>query len=263
MPVRGAGLSWARVDPQIPARAERRVETMVTELGGVTRALLAIARDVRDDRALAGEICRACVEGLDIDGAAISLLTASSLRETVFASDAIAEMLEDLQFSLGEGACIDAATTGRPVLVEDLNETAQTMRWPVYAAAVVERTGIRAIFALPLQWGVVNLGVLDLYRRIPGSLERAQLRDVLSAADAATLMMLGLRTDPADERAWDRSWGNRAEIHQATGMVVAQLGISATDAFARLRAHAFAEHRLLHEVAHDVVARRLRFRKDS
>jgi hypothetical protein len=204
-----------------------------------------------------------CVEGVDIDGAAISLHTASSLRETVFASDAIAEMLEDLQFSLGEGACIDAATTGRLALVDDLNETAQTRRWPVYATAVVERTGVRAIFALPLQWGVVDLGVLDLYRCTPGSLERAQLRDALSAADAATLMMFGLRTDPADERAWDRSWGDRAEIHQATGMVVAQLGISATDAFARLRARAFAEQRLLREVAHDVVARRLRFTKDT
>ena len=84
------------------------------ELGAVTRALLAIARDTRDDRALAGEICRACVEGLDIDGAAISLLTADPLRETVFASDATADLLEDLQFSLGEGACIDAALTRRP-----------------------------------------------------------------------------------------------------------------------------------------------------
>jgi hypothetical protein len=53
--------------------------------------------------------------------------------------------------------------------------------------------------------------------------------------DAATLVLLGLRSDPGDEQAWDRSWGNRAEVHQATGMVVAQLRISAADALARLR----------------------------
>ena len=233
------------------------------ELGAVTRALLAIARDTKDDRALAGEICRACVEGLDIDGAAISLLTADPLRETVFASDATADLLEDLQFSLGEGACIDAAVSRRPVLVADMNDPAQTARWPVYAAAVAEQTGVRAIFALPLQWGAIDVGVLDLYRRAPGALSAAQMRDALSAADAATLILLGLRSDPGDDdQAWDRSWGNRAEIHQATGMVVAQLGVSAADALARLRAHAFAEQRLLGDVARDVVARRLCFTED-
>jgi hypothetical protein len=225
--------------------------------------LLAIARDVEDDRVLAAEICRACVQGLDIDGAAISLLTADPLRETVFASDATADLLEDLQFSLGEGACIDAAVSRRPVLVADMNDPAQTARWPVYAAAVAEQTGVRAIFALPLQWGAIDVGVLDLYRRAPGALSAAQMRDALSAADAATLILLGLRSDPGDDdQAWDRSWGNRAEIHQATGMVVAQLGVSAADALARLRAHAFAEQRLLGDVARDVVARRLCFTED-
>jgi hypothetical protein len=38
---------------------------------------------------------------------------------------------------------------------------------------------------------------------------------------------------------------------------------SATDAFARLRAYAFLEHRLLGDVARDVVARRLRFTQDT
>ena len=68
--------------------------------------------------------------GLDIDGAAISLHTASTLRETLFATDASADLLEELQFSLGEGACIEAARTGRPVLVPDMTDTADTSRWP-------------------------------------------------------------------------------------------------------------------------------------
>jgi transcriptional regulator with GAF, ATPase, and Fis domain len=229
------------------------------ELGEVTRALLRIARDVRDDRDLAEQICRACVAGLDIEGAAISLLTASTLRQTLYASDPTADLLEDLQFTLGEGPCMEAATSGRAVLVPDINNPTEASRWPVYAHAVVEQAGVSAVFALPLQWGTINLGVLDLYRRAPGSLDREQMRDARTAADTAALMLLGLRTDPGDKHAWDRSWGNRVEIHQATGMVVSQLNISATDAFARLRAYAFAEQLLLGDVAHDVVARRLRF----
>jgi hypothetical protein len=191
----------------------------VAELGVVTRALLGIARTLRDDRVLAERICQAAVEGLEVDGAAISLLTASSLRETLYATDATAELLEDLQFSLGEGACVEAATGGGPVLIADLNDPGQTSRWPMYAAAVVDQARVSAVFAFPLQWGSINLGVMDLYRRDPGLLSSARVRDAISAADAAALMLLGLRTDPDPEgdAVWDRSWSKRAEIHQATG----------------------------------------------
>jgi ANTAR domain-containing protein len=115
---------------------------------------------------------------------------------------------------------------------------------------------------VPLQWGAVNVGVLDLYRKAPGSLSEVQLRDVMSAADMAALMFLGVRTDPGDGVWLDHSVHGRAEIHQATGMVLAQLGGSATDALARMRAYAFAQERSLSDVAHDVVCRRLRFTQD-
>jgi hypothetical protein len=235
----------------------------VAERGAVTRALLEIARDVEDDRALAEQVCQAYVAGLDVDGAAISLLTASTAHQTLCATDATAELLEDLQFSLGEGVCVEAAVTGRPVMVPDLHHSTEVSRWPIFAAAVVEQSDVGALFAVPFQWETINLGVLDLYRTAPGSLSDAQLRDVMRAADMAALMFLGLRTDPG-EGAWlDHSLHGRAEIHQATGMVVVQLGINATDALARLRAYAFVEQRLLSDVAHDVVSRRLSFTPDT
>jgi hypothetical protein len=224
-----------------------------------------MGHDVRDDRVLAERICRACIDGLDIDGAAISLHTASTLRQTLYAGDPTSDLLEDLQFSLGEGACVDAATSGQPVLVPDIADPAQTRRWPVYAAAVADQAHIAAVFAFPLQWGAINLGVLDLYRRTPGPMGAAALRDAHSAADAAALMLLGLRTDPdpGGDLAWDRSWSKRAEIHQATGMIAAQLRVNPADAFARLRAYAFTQGVGLGEVARDVVARRLSFTEDN
>jgi AmiR/NasT family two-component response regulator len=115
---------------------------------------------------------------------------------------------------------------------------------------------------VPFQWGAINLGVLDLYRTAPGSLSDAELRDAISAADMAALMFLGMRTDPGNRQWLDHSVQGRAEIHQATGMVLAQLEVTATDALARMRAYAFVEQRLLSDVAHDVVSRRLRFTQD-
>lgn len=241
--------------------------------GAATRELLAIRRHDTDDVSLARRICRACIAGLGVDGAVLSVLTATVSRTTLWASDPTAELIEELQFTLNEGACIEAATTGRPVFVPDLGDATETARWPVFAAAVAEHTPVRALFALPLQWGAVNLGVLDLYRVAPGGLGAAGYRDARSAAEIAALMMLGQRTDPAGpgsighndgtRESWlDEASGHHAEVHQATGMVIAQLGISATEALARLRAHAFAEQRLLVDVARDVVARNLRFTEE-
>jgi hypothetical protein len=239
---------------------QRAVCRIMAKAGTVTRALLELTRDVVNDHDLAGRICQACVDGLDIDGASISLLTTSASRETLWATDPTAELLEDLQFTLNEGACMEAATSGNPVLVSDLHHGTEAARWPIFAAAVAEQTSVAALFALPLQWGAVSLGVLDMYRFAPGGLSELQWRDALAAADIAALIMLRQRTDPDGDGGWlDPALGHRAEIHQATGMVLVQLGISAADALARLRAHAFVHQRLLIDIARDVVTRQLVF----
>lgn len=231
-------------------------------VGPVTRALMSVGRDVGDERELAALICAACIAGIDVDGAAISLLTTTPARVTLWASDTTAELLEDLQFSMNEGACIEAGSTGRPVLVPDLDHSLASARWPLFAAAVLEQTEARALFVLPLQWGVVNLGVMDLYRKSPGPLDDAQTRDALSAADTAALMFMTMRTDPGADAWIDQSASSRAEVHQATGMVLVQLGVSAPEALARMRGRAFSEQRSLVDVSRDVVARRMTFSDD-
>ena len=247
----------------------------MSEPGPIVHALLELVLDDVGAPELATQICRACVTGTGVDGAAISLLTASVHRETLAATDTTANVLEDLQYTLGEGACIDAALTGRPVLVSDIRNPALTARWPMFAAGVAEQTGARALFALPLQLGAINLGVLDLYRDSPGPLRGPALSDVVAATDTATLLLLGrhlAQSDPDDDaqpgRAPDHQAGreplfdDRAEVHQATGMILVQLGVTAQDAFVRLRAYAFARRRPLGEVARDVVALRLVFTED-
>lgn len=236
----------------------------MAERGAVTRALLAIAREAKDDAALAMQICQACVDGLDVDGAALSLQTEHPSRKTLWATDATATRVEELQFTLGEGVCIEAATTGRAVLVADIREEAAAgSRWPMFTAAVIEQSDARALFALPLQVGTITLGVIDLYRRAPGPIEGSDLLEVMRAADTAAMMLLGLVAESGGDRWLDSSWTGYSEVHQATGMIMAQLGIGAQEAFTRLRARAFADERLLRDVARDVVARGMRFTNDK
>jgi hypothetical protein len=54
-----------------------------------------------------------------------------------------------VRFTLNEGACM-AAVTGTPALVAYLYCSTNARRWPIFAAAVVEQTDVRALFAFPL-----------------------------------------------------------------------------------------------------------------
>jgi hypothetical protein len=213
-----------------------------------------------------GHVCEAAVVGLGLDCAAVSVVAGSGVRDLVHATDRLAAELEEWQQLYGQGPCVDAWNEGGPVLVPDLADPALAERWPVFTPAAL-RSGAAAVFSLPLQVGAIRLGVLDLNRRVPGALDREQLADGLGFAAAAVALLLDetARTVPeAADVAWqgEDPTMHQVQVHQATGMVLAQLGVDAGTAFARLRAHAFAHDRRLGDVAADVIARRLRFEPD-
>src|SRR5580704_3904679 len=122
------------------------------------------------------------------------------------------------------------------------------------------------MFALPLQAGAIRVGVLSLYRSLPGSLTPAELGDVLTFADIALQMVLdaaaGISNSPAYQPL-DGLSDSRAEVYQAIGMISVQLGVSLEEAFVRLRARAFADGAALADIAGDVVSRVLRFYPDA
>ncbi|QDY06312.1 GAF and ANTAR domain-containing protein [Micromonospora sp. HM134] len=194
-----------------------------------------------------------------VDSAAVAVILQATPRELVYATDWTALELEDLSLTLGEGPCVDA-TTGGPVLVADLTVPECRTRWPLFAPAAV-LAGAGAVFALPLRVGGINLGVLDLYRARADDLAAEELADVLLLADTACAVLLNGVERPGVDRDDQRTGGtglHHPEVHQATGMVMVQLGVPAAVALVRLRAHAYSQGRRLRDVATDVVARRLR-----
>ncbi|MFG1607955.1 GAF and ANTAR domain-containing protein [Actinoplanes sp. NPDC049265] len=206
-------------------------------------------------------LCRAAERALSASGAGVCVLAAGGLRGVAAVSAPAYEPLEDLQFLLGEGPCLDAFISRRPVLVPDLS-VGTTGRWPGYAPALHDR-GVRAVFAFPLQIGAARLGALDIFRDEVGPLTDDQFRDALTFADIAVTTLLDGQARAAPGRAADglddEVVGQRAELFQAQGMVAVQLGVSLADALARLRAYAYAEDKALGDVARDVVARRVSF----
>ena len=183
------------------------------------------------------------------------------------ATDLISESLAEVQITLGEGPCHDAAISGVPVLAANLAD-GTGHRWAVFAEAAV-RTGASAIFAFPLRIGAIRVGVLGLYRDKEGSLDTFQLGDALIVADIATMLLLDAARQTDDSRSGAAPASQSpdlaahdAEIAQATGMLTEQLGVSITEAFARLRAYAYAQDMRLSGVAHDIVTRSLRLDPD-
>lgn len=209
-------------------------------------------------------VCAVAMSVTGVDAVAVAVVLSATPRETLYATDGRASEWEELCLTLGEGPGVDACVGG-PSLVADLSVMECQLRWPVYAPAVVD-AGVRAVFALPLQVGAIRVGVLDLYRVDPGALDDGQLADALILADTACALLLdGSRPEGQDGNGhWPDSTGlQHPQVHQATGMLVVQLGVSAAVALMRLRAYAYAHDRRLRDVAADVVARRLRFAPDG
>jgi GAF domain-containing protein len=206
-------------------------------------------------------ICELCVQMLGVTGAGIAMVTPAGHRGVVHSTDEVAALIEELQLTLGEGPCIDAVNGRGPVLVPDLNGSPDlaTDRWPGFLTEAAD-AGVEAVFAFPLRIGAISIGALDLYRTSPGDLSDTELPAALLAADAAALAVLHRYSGDQAPSAW-RGYAERHQfqIHQATGMVQVQLGVTTDQAFLMLRARAFADERSLSDVAADVVARRLRF----
>jgi hypothetical protein len=207
-------------------------------------------------------LCRAAVRCLGVDGASVMATSGLLVREPLGASDGLSAQLEELQFTTGDGPGVADFAFGAPVLIPDLGSVAA--RWPVFVPAAVA-AGAQALFAVPLQAGAIQVGVLSAYRSKPGSLTATQLADVLVFADVALLMVLdaaaGISGSP-DYRPLDGLSDRHAEVHQAVGMISVQLGVDLGEALVRLRAYAFGSGAALGDVADDVVNRRLHLDQD-
>ncbi|UFS57518.1 GAF and ANTAR domain-containing protein [Subtercola endophyticus] len=219
-------------------------------------AFLKAVFDLSAAGAAGTNLCLPFVEGLPIIRAAISTLGDPFGSETVCASDDEAARLDELQIDLGEGPCWQALSSRRPVIEPDI-QNSPNPDWPTLSASIQD-AGVRAVFAFPLLVGSLRVGAVDLYADTVGTLTPGEIDDAATLAGiAARHIVSGALERNALEQ--PPSVFSRREVHQATGMVLTQLGVSAADALLIIRAHAFAEGLTVREVAATIVDRRLIF----
>jgi hypothetical protein len=232
----------------------------MTATGSVDRftRILAALGSAGDSDPLTAQLCGAAANLVCVSGAAVVVMSGHERPETVCASGDLAASLAEMEFALGEGPALEAHSSGRPVLEPEL---AAGQRWPAFSEGALAE-GAQAVFAFPLQLGAIRLGALALCQTEPGALDTDRLTDAVGMARIATQVVLSVQSQaPAGTlHPWLAAASpHRIVVHQATGMVAAQLKVPMGEAFVRLQAHAYAQGRLLGDVADDVVERRLRF----
>jgi hypothetical protein len=226
------------------------------------RLLRLLARLSADDGQSTGttRLCVACATVTEMTGAGIMLMADDGPHGSICTTDAVSELIEELQFTLGEGPCVDAHREQRPVVEPDLANP-DVSRWASFTPPVLA-SGVRAVFGFPVTVGDVRVGALNLYRDRPGPLTDDQQADAMVVARIAARAIVEMQaTAEPGVLGAELEVGTNFQfvVHQAAGMVAVQLGVGVAEATLRLRAHAFSTDRLVADVARDVVARRLRF----
>jgi len=192
---------------------------------------------------------------LPLSGVSIATLGDALSAETIAASDEQVALLDELQFDLSEGPCWDAVGSGRPVLETAIQRDGYAS-WPSFTEAI-RGHAVGSVFAFPLRVGPLQVGAVELYDADERSLSAQAVDEMMSLTRPLSRYVLRrtleLAALPDTEHLKPHA---RRRIHQATGFVIAQLGLSPDDAHLFIQAQAFAQNRPMAAVAEDILERR-------
>ncbi len=186
---------------------------------------------------------------------AVGLLLDSGRGRLQFmaASDEKTRLLELFQLQNNEGPCLDAFTTGVPVVNADLLRAGD--RWPSFAPRAAA-SGFRSVHALPLRLRADVIGVINLFGTDVGTLEPADVRIVQALADVATIGLLqekALRHSEILTEQLQHALNSRVVIEQAKGALARTHGVGIDTAFELLRGYARQHNLKLVDLARLVV----------
>lgn len=214
-----------------------------------------IVRGVDQGLSLPVRLCTASVDLMECDGGAITIAYTDMERVTLCTTDDVAQMLEEVQEVVGQGPGPDAYTSGRYQRFEITATDGPDSRWPLLDSDTLTALAPLVVHALPLGAPDQVIGVLTLHQQ-----PAAPQLDVDAGLMVAKVLTAALLADgPTQHDLGQGPWAERGEVHQATGMVVAQLGVPESDALALLRAHAYSHDQSVGTTAHAVVTRKVTF----
>src|SRR3954454_24900666 len=217
--------------------------------GEVASALAAAAKAINSPRTLQETLdaivhaARESVPGFEHVG--ISISHRGGRIETVAGTDELVWTLDQLQYDLGQGPCVDSLRSEPIVVVE---HAPQDTRWPEYLARAVE-LGLRAQLGLRLYNDEETLGGLNLYSTVSETVgdESRQMAELLASHAAIALGRARY------EHQLNEAIASRKVVGQAMGIVMERYGINEDRAFDFLVRASSTSNTKLRDVAQEVV----------
>lgn len=198
------------------------------------------------------EAVRLAADGVPHADACGMTLSRDRRAFTVAHSHEFAAEVDEMQYGANEGPCLDALRTGHLVEVNDL---ANDPRWPRYRPHAVEH-GVVASMSCPLNVDGQTVAVLNLYARRQQAFtaDDRQHAQILAAQCSAALTVMLRHVDQVlTQQQLAEAMQARGVIDQALGILMAQQGCSADEAFDLLRAASSARNRKLREIAAELI----------
>jgi GAF domain-containing protein len=164
------------------------------------------------------------------------------------------KMLELFQIQNHDGPCLDAITSGRPVVNADLGEAGD--RWPMFAPAA-RAAGFQSVHAFPMKLRDETIGALNIFGVDRWRFDPEDVRLVQALADVATIAVLQERNRHEAELITDQlqsALTSRIVIEQAKGALARAESITPTEAFEVMLVTARSTGQKLADIARAVIA---------
>lgn len=143
-------------------------------------------------------------------------------------SGPVPRALDQIQTEVDQGPCLDAIREDDVFTTGDLRSE---RRWPLFSHRAHEATGVRSVLSLKLFVEDDTMGALNLYSTAPDAFDRGDVAIAsVFAAHAAVAMAAARREDELEQKA-----STRELIGRAKGIVMAESGVDAEEAFDMLR----------------------------
>lgn len=213
------------------------------------RLLAAAAREMAAEGStgdtLESAVRLACelVDGCDAAG--ISIIHKDRI-ETPYATDEVLRLIDEEQFALNEGPCLDALHDQETV---NSNDLATDPRWPVWGPKMVDQAGVHSALCVRLFTSGDSLGALNLYSRTTHGFTSIDIDHCVALAAQIALAFQGSE----DQRNFDAGLANRTMIGQSVGIVMERYSLDPHTAF-RVLARLSSQHNVkLVEIARELV----------
>ena len=178
---------------------------------------------------------------------------AGSRPVTVAASDSWTRRIDELQYGLHEGPCLDTLATGE---AHYLSDTAAEARWPSFCRVAREH-GVRSCLGLPLHGPIGLMGCYNFYSvHADGFAERNRGQLEVFAGNAAGAVAVAVKLADQAQLSQDlrEVLASRTVIDQAVGIIMAQQRCDAATAFNILRRASQNRNIKLRNVAAEIVS---------